>query len=253
MKFYAVAPSLEEINMSATTGVYTAAPTLTYTLPENVNEMRDVLYGESDNISIASGPTGSVTTNPQQENLGLDNKFIDLKFRHILTAIRFSQGTIPANLTITEISVTGINTKGTYHPASNDAATGTDGTWSDLGTLGTYAIETSWVGTGSSGSENVYIDKDVIMFMLPQAVPAEAKLQITLSEDLGDGSTKSHTLTCSINGDVWKKGYTVNYKITIGRLREGYYFTAEDATPLEHSHTVVNSSLKVHSYYLYSD
>ena len=252
MKFYAVAPSLEEINMSATTGAYTAAPTLTYTLPENVNEMRDVLYGESDNISIASGPTGSVTTNPQQENLGKDNKFIDLKFRHILTAIRFSQGTIPDNLTITEISVTGINTKGTYHPASNDAATGTDGTWSDLGTLGTYAIETSWVGTGSSGSENVYIDKDVIMFMLPQAVPAEAKLQITLSEKDG-GSTKSHTLTCSINGDVWKKGYTVNYKITIGRLKEGYYFTAEDATPLEHSNTVVNSSLKVDSYYLYSD
>ena len=252
MKFYAVAPSLEEINMSATTGAYTAAPTLTYTLPENVNEMRDVLYGESDNISIASGPTGSVTTNPQQENLGKDNKFIDLKFRHILTAIRFSQGTIPDNLTITEISVTGINTKGTYHPASNDAATGTDGTWSDLGTLGTYAIETSWVGTGSSGSENVYIDNNVIMFMLPQAVPAEAKLQITLSEKDG-GSTKSHTLTCSINGDVWKKGYTVNYKITIGRLREGYYFTAEDATPLEHSNTVVNSSLKVHSYYLYSD
>ena len=253
MKFYAVAPSLEEINMSATAATYTAAPTLTYTLPEEVSEMRDVLYGESDNISIASGPTGSVTTNPQQENLGKDNKFIDLRFRHILTAIRFSQGTIPANLTITEISVTGINTKGTYHPASNDAATGTDGTWSDLGTSGTYAIETSWVGTGSSGSENVYIDHDVIMFMLPQAVPAEAKLQITLSENLGGGSTKSHTLTCSISGDVWKKGYTVNYKITIGRLKEGYYFTAEDATSLEHSNTVVNSSLGVHSYYLYSD
>lgn len=257
MKFYAVAPSLESINMSgsgpseSTPISYTQPPILTYTLPEKANELRDVLYGESDNISIAAGPEGTVTTDPKSEHLGKDNKFVNLNFRHITTAIRFSQGVIPSRLTVKSITLRGVNAKGTYNPATDDVATGTKGAWSGQDTKRPYTVNTTWVGTGNTKSENVYIDGGMTLFMIPQTLPSEASLSITLI-DIGNDD-KEHTITCSLMGDVWKKGYTVNYKITVGELEEGYYLTTENATNLEHSNDPVTSTVDVHSYHLYTD
>lgn len=249
MRFYAVAPSLESINMSATGGSHATPPTLTYTLPEEANELVDVLYGESNNISIASGPAGSVTTNPQQENLGKDNKIIDLQFRHILTAIRFSQGTIPNVVTINSISISGSKTEGTYNPAETDDATVTQGEWTPGTATRTYTVSASHVG-GSA----VNITGTPTLFLLPQTLPSGAMLTVNLTEDLGGGDTKAHTLTCSLEGDVWKKGYTVDYKITIGRMESGYYLTTSpENVELEHSTSAVSSTLSVNSYRLYYD
>lgn len=254
MRFYAVAPSLESINMSATSGNYSAPPTLTYTLPEKANELVDVLYGESNNISIASGPAGSVTTNPQQENLGKDNKKIDLQFRHILTAVRFSQGTIPNVVTINSISISGSKTEGTYNPATTDDATVTQGKWTPGSATRTYTVGASHVGTGISGAVDVPITGTPTLFLLPQALPAGATLTVNLTEALDGGGTKDHTLTCSLEGDVWKKGYTVDYKITVGRMESGYYLTTNAANvELEHSTNAVSSTLGVNSYRLYYD
>ena len=210
----------------------------------------DVLYGESDNISIAAGPAGSVTTNPQQENLGKDNKFVNLNFRHITTAIRFSQGVIPSRLTVKSITLSGVYAKGTYNPATDDVATGTKGAWSGQDTKRPYTVNTTWEGTGNTKSVNVYIDGGMTLFMIPQTLPSGASLSISLI-DTNNGN-KEHTITCSLAGDVWKKGYTVNYKITVGELEEGYYFTAE-SKELEHSNDPVTSTVDVHSYHLYTD
>ena len=249
MRFYAVAPSLESINMSATGGSYATPPTLTYTLPEEADELVDVLYGESSNISIASGPAGSVTTNPQQENLGKDNKIIDLQFRHILTAVRFSQGTIPNIVTINSISISGSKTEGTYNPATTDDATVTQGKWTPGTATRTYTVSASHVG-GSA----VHITGTPTLFLLPQTLPSGATLTVNLTEDLGGGDTKAHTLTCSLEGDVWKKGYTVDYKITVGRMESGYYLsTSPEDVELEHSASAVSSTLAVNSYRLYYD
>ena len=249
MRFYAVAPSLESINMSATGGSYATPPTLTYTLPEEADELVDVLYGESNNISIASGPAGSVTTNPQQENLGKDNKIIDLQFRHILTAVRFSQGTIPNVVTINSISISGSKTEGTYNPATTDDATVTQGKWTPGTATRTYTVSASHVG-GSA----VHITGTPTLFLLPQTLPSGATLTVNLTERLEDSSTKLHTLTCSLEGDVWKKGYTVDYKITVGRMESGYYLsTSPEDVELEHSASAVSSTLAVNSYRLYYD
>ncbi len=253
MKFYAVAPSLESINMSAsganesTPISYTQVPILTYTLPEKASELRDILYGESDNIAIADGPEGTVTTDPKSEHLGKDNKFVRLNFRHVTTAIRFSQGVIPSNLTVKSITLSGVNAKGTYNPATDDPATGTKGLWNGQSTPKSYTVDRP---ANISDGVNVYIDGGMTLFMIPQTLPSGASLSITLIDTGNDD--KEHTITCSLAGDVWKKGYTVNYKITVGELEEGYYFTAE-SKELEHSNDPVTSTLDVHSYHLYTD
>lgn len=255
MKFYAVSPSLETINMSATGESYSTPPLLTYTLPEEADELLDVLYGESEHISIAAGPAGSVSTNPQQENLGKDNKFVNLSFRHITTAVRFSQGTIPSNIVIKSIAIEGSRVAGTYNPAALDAATATEGAWSFDGgaTTRTYTVTASHTGTGNEGATDVPITGTPTLFLLPQTLPSGARMIVTLTETLDNSSTKDHTVACSLAGDVWKKGYTVDYKITIGRLQEGYYLTADGNVELEHNTNAVSSTLKVQSYQLVYD
>ena len=93
--------------------------------------------------------------------------------------------------------------------------------------------------------------------MIPQTLPSGAKLQIKLIDTRGTddpADDKEHTVECSLTGDVWKKGYTVNYKITIGELKEGYYFETEGSTgELEHSNAPVSGSATIHSYHLYND
>ena len=255
MKFYAVSPSLETINMSATGESYNTPPTLTYTLPEKSDELLDVLYGESEHISIAAGPAGSVSTNPQQENLGKDNKFVNLRFRHITTAVRFSQGTIPSNIVIKSIAIEGSRVAGTYYPATLDVATATEGAWtfSPGAATRTYTVTASHTGTGNEGATDVPIAGTPTLFLLPQTLPSGARMIVTLTETLDESRTKEHTVTCSLAGDVWKKGYTVDYKITIGRLQEGYYLTADGNVELEHNTNAVSSTLKVQSYQLVYD
>ena len=253
MKFYAVAPSLETINMLGVGGTYSAPPMLTYTLPEAADEMRDVLYGESENISIASGPAGTTTNNPKQEHLGKDNKFVELQFRHITTAIRFSQGTVPSGLTINSVGVQGIYSKGDFDPSRDDPQTATKGVWTNQSTAASYTLSSVSV----TEDENVYIDGGKVLFMIPQTLPDGARLVVKLTEtktkDGGGEESKEHTISCSIKDDIWKKGYTVNYKITVGELEEGYYLTTDPVSEIEHSNNPVNGSLNVHSYHLYSD
>ena len=248
MKFYALSPSMESADINVTTKPnYSTAPVFTYKLPDTAGEMVDLLYGESSNISIKSGPTGTTAGDPWAENLGKDNKIVDLQFRHILTAVRFSRGVIPAGLTITGIELQGIPTSASYSPFAVDAATGTNGTWSAHTGSASYSIKTNF-----AGGSGTYIDNNQVFFVLPQTVGSGVKLNITLTDThTGD---KPHTLSCSLQGDVWKKGYTVNYMITIGEVEQGYYFTAEVAgQEVEHSNSISNGSFVLHSYRNFKD
>ncbi len=248
MKFYALSPSMESADINVTTKPnYSTAPVFTYKLPDTAGEMVDLLYGESSNISIKSGPTGTTAGDPWAENLGKDNKIVDLQFRHILTAVRFSRGVIPAGLTITGIELQGIPTSASYSPSAVDAATGTNGTWSAHTGSASYSIKTNF-----AGGSGTYIDNNQVFFVLPQTVGSGVKLNITLTDThTGD---KPHTLSCSLQGDVWKKGYTVNYMITIGEVEQGYYFTAEVAgQEVEHSNSISNGSFVLHSYRNFKD
>ena len=212
MRFYAVAPSSENLNFSVlkpgelteeqmgepwrgdpTTGEaltpdgyggasYQYAPIFRLTLPETVDAMRDVLYGESEIISVQAGPSGSVTDNPEDENLGQDNKRVALSFRHILTAIRFAQGgTFPVGVTVERICLKGIEATGIFNPNRKDERTLTMGDWTidASGDHSAYDFELNGLSAGTEGS-NTYIDGRQVMFMIPQTLGDGAELEVTL-------------------------------------------------------------------------
>lgn len=254
MKFYALSPSMESTDVTINTAPgYSTKPVFTYKLPDTAGELVDLLYGESSNIAIQSGPTGITAGDPWAENLGKDNKIIDLQFHHILTAVRFSQGVIPAGLTITDIELEGVPVSASYNPERDDVNTGTVGTWTEHTGSATYSIKTNHIG----GSSNVYIDNNQVFFMLPQTVGSGVKLNITLTDanpsTIEGATTKSHILSCSLQGDVWKKGYTVNYLITIGEVEEGYFLLEVSEQEMEHSNSISNNSFTLHSYRNYRD
>ncbi|MBQ6751140.1 MAG: hypothetical protein IJR02_10315 [Bacteroidaceae bacterium] len=273
MRFYAIAPAVENIDVQLTGSApnFTTSPTFTYTLPETAGEMRDLLYGESEEIAVQPGPTGSTNGDPKAENLGKDNKFVGLTFQHILTCIRFAMGTIPNGITIQQIAIEGVGTSAIFTPSATDAATTTSGAWSASSGSATYTLWPQGV-TSTSGS-NVYIDGDSCFFMIPQTLSSSAKLTVTLSapqhyevDDNGvytpydgertsasSGSSRTHTLSCSLSGDIWKKGYTVTYKLTVGEVEDGYYLIAENPEAHEHSNASINGAFPVHSYRSYFD
>jgi len=249
MTFYAVAPSMEglDLTVSDNNADFTTPPVFSYTLPDNIYEMVDLLYGISSpqRIDIQAGPSGSVTTNPREENIGKDNKMIDLTFNHILTAVRFSKGVIPAGITVKAIQLVNVPTSGTFDPSLQDAYTGTAGAWSAQSSSRTFTLSTSFTG-GTTGD---YIDGGRILFMIPQRLTAASSLNIRIAEEGG----KEHILSCSLDRDEWKKGYTVNYQITVGRVSDQYVLTVDAPAAHEHSTSRTYGSFTLHSYHNYKD
>ena len=255
MRFYAVAPSLESINMSVVDADYSTPPVLTYTLPEKAQDMCDLLYGESGDIDIPSFGT-------EDSHEGKDDKIVNLQFQHILTAIRFAQGNIPTGITIKQISINNVNTRATFVPSANDNMTDSKGTWSGFETPGNYTMNASFAGTGIT---NTYIN-DSVFYMLPQIVPSGVELEVVIESKPKytysssgtalapvDVAVQQHTLRCSLAGDVWRKGYTVTYLLTIGEVADGYYFVAEAPAENAHSDVVATHNFTLHSYRMYVD
>lgn len=209
MKFYAVSPALESIeeNITITNKAsinYTTAPTFTYKVPDAPAAQRDLVLGTSTAIAISSKDKTS--------DIGQDNKTVDMTFTHLLTAVRFAQGKMPTDLTIKRIKLNNINNQGTYN-----------GSWGSQTGSASYTIYPSFDVTEYNPT-NVYIDGDSVLFLMPQTLGATASLEVVVRKD---GEATDRTLTCAINGDVWTLGYTVTYKITIGRVLSDYYLVID--------------------------
>lgn len=260
MRFYAVAPSLENINMSVADADFSTPPVLTYTLPEEAKDMCDLLYGESGDVDIPSFGT-------KEENEGHDNKKVNLQFQHILTAVRFAQGYIREGITVKRVSIRNVKSKATFFPATMDEVTDTKGKWSGQETPQNFTMYANSAGDGdthTTPTENTYIN-DSVFYMLPQTVPSGVELEVVIeakpkySYDGTDltaysgSAVQEHTLRCSLAGDVWKKGYTVTYMLTVGEVADGYYFVAEAPAENAHSDLLGSHGFTLHSYRMYVD
>ena len=175
VNFYAYYPSTIS-NVSHTAG---SAPTLSYTVPDNVSDQIDIMTATGTNVS---GNTNSSTP---------------LTFNHIFSAVQFNIGSsgMP-NGTITGISLNNILYKGTYN---------FNGTWTQDATTKKSFSQT----VSSSTSGGTVITSGVTTFMMmPQTLRSDASITVTYS----NGST----LTQSIAG-TWTAGniYTYNISKTI--------------------------------------
>ena len=204
LTFFAYAPHSEEytsVSVSNTTG----APTLSYTVPDDVSKQKDLLV------------TKHSEEHPTQDIEGDKNQVVNMAFYHALTAVQFKIGGTMAPCTIKKITVEGVNSKGTYNFS--------DASWTGQSTKASYTISPDYVVSSNSGRNNIFTNSsDMLMLLMPQTLPAEAKITITIN----DGQDR--TLTLPINGQVWQAGHSVTYSLSTASEDDTYQISVTDAT-----------------------
>lgn len=155
-------------------------PKLHYTAPEDVKKQMDVM-------------TAVATNQAEQEA-------IPLTFDHALSAVKFVAGDDLPNCVVKSIKLDGVRYKGTY-TLGTDAWTLTDDTQAF-----TLRLNKVVAGNGGAITED---GKGEILFMMPQTLSDDAKIEVVLNDGTAD-----FTVGASIGGTKWEMGKTYTYHIS---------------------------------------
>lgn len=178
-----------------------------YTVPQDVREQSDLLYAKVESVECPQ--PGSTERAPVQ-----------LNFRHLLTQVRFVFGANVENywrqLTVHSVRIENVSATGTWDAVA--------GTWGDLDApTHTFEIAASNTGAGTGerpyGSEETEIwEKEYTMFLMPQTVPAGARVVVDMSYKPNSSVTDtSHmvrdTLYLYLDGKKLEPGHKVTVEI----------------------------------------
>lgn len=214
VRFFAYAPyGGSGVVLSAKTKA--GAPTITYTVPEEVADQQDLLVA----APAAMDGTASAAAS--------------LPFEHVLTAVRFVTGDDVLAGKITKITL-----KGVYGSAVHTM--GAD-LWRDYGTMADFAQSCS-VDVDGSADQEITSAKATFM-MLPQTLPAGASVEIAYRDDL---TSTQRTLTALIGGAEWPMGKTVTYRISTTSI--SVVPTFKVTAPADFTYTGGSESYSVTSY-----
>lgn len=185
LSFYAWYPSAAD-GMTLTDNTHPGAPVMTYIVPDDVKKQQDVMSAVvigKDNPTLADG---FATT--------------DLTFNHALSAVKFVAGDDLPNCVVKSIKLDGVRYKGTY-TLGTDAWTLTDDTQAF-----TLRLNKVVAGNGGAITED---GKGETLFMMPQTLSDDAKIEVVLNEGTAD-----FTVGASIGGTKWEMGKTYTYHIS---------------------------------------
>lgn len=181
LTFYAWAPA----DAGITSPSSPESTTLEYTVPTTVTDQKDVVVATTEEIAGNAN-----TTQP-------------LAFRHICTAVKFKVGDQMQAGTIKKITISGVHNSGAYDMASDSWQLGSNTT--------AFSIEQDIEMTGNE-SGSMITDGENTFMMLPQELPADAKVEI-IFHDSQAGTDR--TFSASIGGMTWPQGKTVTYTLSI--------------------------------------
>lgn len=193
IRFFAYAPYHGEgIVLSDKTKA--GSPTITYTVPADVADQKDLLFANSTYTT----PTGT----PNANNAAA------LTFSHALTAVRFVCGDNMQGGTVKSVSLKNVCSKGTLNYGTHS--------WSDVDTPADFS-QTLDKSTTGTPDEALTTDAQTFM-MIPQTLPDGAQIEVVFT----DNSGTDYTLTADIKGTEWPIGKTVIYKISRSSINWTY-------------------------------
>lgn len=190
MKFFAVAPIVDGLNVPRVATI--ATPTLTYTISDVVANQKDIMVAQetvADCSTYTGGPVG-------------------LQFQHLLSAVQFKVGEMN-DVQINAITVSGV--KGGTVTMTYDSTNG----WAYSSTTNaSYSPTPNTLSTFTRGTE--ITSGDNIMLVMPQTLGENAQVSVTYTAS-GVQDTKSVALnsTTSSNDDAWIAGRIHNYYLNI--------------------------------------
>lgn len=203
-------------------------PTLQYEVATDVNKQYDLLVAKLENQ----------TYNPTS------NK-ISLGFKHALTQVVFSLKGDDANVTYTvqSIAIKGIYKNGTYNYETE--AWGNQTTKETTGYTATPGTAITVNGTTEA---NFSTDNNTTFILMPQTIPADAKITVTYSAKitLNGTETEIHPASTPIDVDLtgtWAAGSKMAYTLILSGDKiklEGNVSGTEWATPTSGGNIDVN-------------
>ena len=182
---------------------------------------------------IQSQPDIIVATNAESRSVSSDDKAVELKFSHALTAVNFA---ISKDLTdifqtgatdgskLKRITLSGIPNEGTCELTAKEGApqtpsqtwtfdTEADGTTKKTGSY-TFLLEDKDIKVGESYALTSNDDKNILM-MIPQNLNG-TKAQLTFVLDIkGKGD---QTFTFDLSNQTWLPGTSVTYKLSASAI-----------------------------------
>ena len=193
------------------------APTITYTVPDEVADQQDLLVASPD------------------ETEGNTSAVVVLPFKHALTAVKFSCGDdISAGI------VKSIKFKGVYSAGTFDFDTSA---WSGQKTPADFGQNPN--KEADSTPDSAITEGEATFMMLPQTLPDGAQIEVVFNDGAAD-----HTLTANIGGTKWVQGTTITYRLSTTSINWDYTF--EVTPPAAVSYQGGNTEYTVKSYRMHS-
>ena len=188
MKFFAYAP-YGDGNIVLPAASAAGTPSLTYTVPTDVAQQKDILVGCSDELS------------------GDGSQKALISFKHALTAVRFAVGDDMMAGTVSKITLKGVYGKGICSLG--------DCSWSGQNTASTYTQTLSVTVNGAADKGSDITSAAQTFFAVPQTLPSGAGLEIAFTDQL---TNTSRTLKADLSGQTWNAGETVTYRVSTNSI-----------------------------------
>lgn len=178
----------------------TGWPTFHYTVPTSATDQNDLLVTKNV-ISAGIGSYGNIDVP------GNFNMKDSITFDHACTAVRIAIGSKMAPCTIKKIEICNVYGEGDYQYQTES--------WTNLATPSTFSLVKDFkIKLGDSNY--VLNNDDNVFMMLPQQLPMNSTINVTLNDGV------DHLLKASIDKDVWAKGYTVTYYLSTTEVDNTY-------------------------------
>ena len=202
LSFHAFAPYSNSM-FTSTVDVNTVQSHIAYTADADVEKQPDLI------VASATG----------KRSVGDKNPPIKLAFSHVLTAVNFAISgdlatIIDGGTKLTKLVLEGVPNAGTLTlAAKDDKNPAAQQTWTLTQTNGAYPTGTY---TFDLTDKNVVVGQDLALndgnftlMMIPQTLPADAKLHFTLNL-----KGNEQTFTIDLANQVWAPGAHVTYKLS---------------------------------------
>lgn len=175
------------INDKGKNADYLATPSLSYTVPDDVENQKDVMVAYTGRINNAA-----------------DGTAVPLTFNHLCAAVQFQLASEVENA-ISSISISGVKGGTVNYTYDN-------GNWTPSSTTDedkTYSINIETPITNNTVITSN--ETNTTLLLTPQTLTENAKITVTFS----DGRTSVSTEVGALNGKEWKMGQTFIFKLSI--------------------------------------
>ena len=220
VKFFGYAP-YNASGLTVPTATAQGEPLFSYTVPEMATDQQDVC----------------VTTGGTVVDGGKQDAEVKLNFSHILSSVKFIEGTIPKG-TRRGLRMAGLKYKGAYNAATGQWALDDDVTTHRASQYGALITEGNSPAPGANllqynqDESQAKADPEQVFMVMPQQFGDDARIEFDYVPEGGDYMSDNTTYTINLKelGTGWEAGTNYTYTISLNIEEESQFIVTPVST-----------------------